>query len=203
MHKPVRKVVFVDRDGVINVDLWKYVETWKEFRFEKGALEALKILTDKGFDIFIISNQAGVGDGIFSEAAMWQVHEKMVATMAKRGIKIRGTRYCIHAKKEKCDCRKPKTRLLEKAVMNFTFDKEKTYFVGDKISAYYIFAIIIASIILGFWNEFFAERSIEKLLKRVALSAIVIRKGMKMDISGFWLWLTMQIQLSLLRGLPF
>jgi len=66
MTKASRKVVFIDRDGVINVDLWKYVETWKEFRFEKGALDALKTLTDKGFDIFIISNQAGVGDGVFS-----------------------------------------------------------------------------------------------------------------------------------------
>ncbi len=134
MQKPRRKVVFFDRDGVINVDLWKYVETWKEFRFEKGALEALKTLTDKGFDIFIISNQAGVGDGVFSEAAMWQVHEKMVAAMAKRDIKIRGARYCTHAKNARCDCRKPKTQLLDKAVANLTFDREKTYFVGDKLS---------------------------------------------------------------------
>jgi len=134
MTKAARKVVFIDRDGVINVDLWKYVETWKEFRFEKGVLDALKVLTDKGFDIFIISNQAGVGDGIFSEAAMWQVHEKMVAAMAKREIKIRGARYCTHGKKAKCDCRKPKTQLLEKAVMNLAFDREKTYFVGDKLS---------------------------------------------------------------------
>ena len=134
MTKASRKVVFVDRDGVINVDLWKYVETWKEFRFEKGALDALKILTDKGFDIFIISNQAGVGDGIFSEAAMWAVHEKMIATMAKREIKIRGVRFCTHGKKERCECRKPKTQLLEKAVANLMFDKTKTYFVGDKLS---------------------------------------------------------------------
>ncbi len=42
MRNPHRKVVFIDRDGVINVDLWKYVERWKEFRFEKGALEGLK-----------------------------------------------------------------------------------------------------------------------------------------------------------------
>ncbi len=134
MRNPQRKVVFIDRDGVINVDLWKYVETWKEFRFEKGVLDALKILTDKGFDIFIISNQAGVGDGIFSEADMWKVHEKMVAAMAKREIKIKGARYCIHGKKEKCECRKPKTQLLEKAVTNLAFDRDKTYFVGDKLS---------------------------------------------------------------------
>ncbi len=134
MQKPLRKVVFVDRDGVINVDLWKYVESWKEFRFEKGALKGLKTLTDKGFDIFIISNQAGVGDGVFTEAAMWNVHEKMVAAMGKRGIVIRGARYCTHSKKGNCDCRKPKTQLLEKAVAGVNFDKKKTFFIGDKLS---------------------------------------------------------------------
>ncbi len=134
MSKPSRKVVFIDRDGVINVDLWKYVETWKEFKFEKSALEALKKLTDKGFDIFIISNQAGVGDGVFTEAAMWEVHEKMAAAMAKRGIVIRGARYCTHGKKARCECRKPKTQLLEKAVAGLNFDKSKTFFVGDKLS---------------------------------------------------------------------
>jgi histidinol-phosphate phosphatase family protein len=134
MQKTLRKVVFIDRDGVINVDLWKYVESWKEFRFEKGALDGLKTLSDKGFDIFIISNQAGVGDGVFSEAAMWEVHEKMVAAMAKREIKIRGARYCTHGKKAKCDCRKPKPGLLEKAVARIDFDRKKTYFVGDKLS---------------------------------------------------------------------
>jgi len=134
MRNTQRKVVFIDRDGVINVDLWKYVETWKEFRFEKGALESLKTLTEKGFDIFIISNQAGVGDGIFTEAAMWEVHEKMISAMAKQGIKIRGARYCTHGKKARCECRKPKTVLLEKAVAKIDFDRQRTYFVGDKLS---------------------------------------------------------------------
>lgn len=134
MHRPLRKVVFIDRDGVINTDLWKYVESWKEFRFEKGALEGLKALSEKGFHIFIISNQAGVGDGIFTEAAMWEVHEKMIAVMAKRDIKIRGARYCTHGKKTRCDCRKPKTQLLEKAVAGINYDKHATFFVGDKLS---------------------------------------------------------------------
>ena len=65
---------------------------------------------------------------------MWQVHEKMVAVMAKKGIKIRGARFCTHGKKERCECRKPKTQLLEKAVAGVTFDRHKTFFVGDKLS---------------------------------------------------------------------
>lgn len=57
--------------------------------------------------------------------------------------------------------------------------------LGERISSYYIFGIILLSIILGFWNEFFAARAIEKLLKRVSLVALVIRKGEKMDVPSF------------------
>lgn len=129
-----RKIVFIDRDGVINVDLWKYVEHWGEFQFESTAIEALKTLTDRGFDIIIISNQAGVGDGVFTEAAMWDIHDQMVQELGKNGVLIYGAQYCTHGKKENCDCRKPKTRLLEKAVEGIAFDKAKTFFVGDKLS---------------------------------------------------------------------
>lgn len=134
MQKPLRKIVFIDRDGVINVDLWKYVEHWGEFQFEATAIEALKTLTDRGFDIIIISNQAGVGDGVFTEAAMWDIHDEMVQALGKHGVLIYGAQYCTHGKKQNCDCRKPKTRLLEKAVEGMEFDKNKTFFVGDKLS---------------------------------------------------------------------
>ena len=134
MTGKTRRVVFIDRDGVINVDLWKYVENWEEFRFEVGVLEALKALTDAGFDIFIVSNQAGVGDGIFSEAAMWDVHGKMAEELARHGVVIKGAQYCTHGKNETCDCRKPKTKLLERAVHGIAFDRKGTFFVGDKLS---------------------------------------------------------------------
>ncbi len=127
------KVVFIDRDGVINVDLWKYVERWDEFKFEEDVLPALKKLADNNFKIFIISNQAGVGDGVFTEAALWDIHNKMLAEMEKAGIKIAGTQYCLHGKKAGCDCRKPKTKLLENAVKGVTFEKSKTFFIGDKL----------------------------------------------------------------------
>lgn len=129
-----RKIVFIDRDGVINIDLWKYVEHWEEFEFEPNALDALKILCDNGFDIMIISNQAGVGEGIFTETAMWDVHERMIETMKNRGIFIYSAQYCTHGKEQNCACRKPKTGLLERATTGLEFDHKKTYFVGDKLS---------------------------------------------------------------------
>ncbi len=127
------KIIFVDRDGVINVDLiGDYIKTWNEFRFEEGALEALRLLSDQGYHIILISNQAGVGDGVFSESALKDVHSKMIKAMQKEGIKIRAAYYCLHGKDEGCKCRKPELGLFEDAVKGVPFLKEKTYFVGDK-----------------------------------------------------------------------
>ena len=134
MSKTPQKIVFIDRDGVINTDLWKYVEHWGEFEFEKTAVASLKTLTDRGFDIYIISNQAGVGDGVFSAEQLWDIHEKMVRHLETEGVRIKGAHYCLHSKKENCSCRKPKTGLLEAAVEGVSFDRNRTYFVGDKLS---------------------------------------------------------------------
>ncbi len=127
------KIIFIDRDGVINVDLiGDYIKSWGEFRFEAGALEALRLLTDEGYEIIIISNQAGVGDRIFSDAALRDVHSRMIAAMEQEGIKIRSAYYCLHGKNEGCKCRKPELGLFEEAVKDIPFLKAKTFFIGDK-----------------------------------------------------------------------
>lgn len=129
------KVVFIDRDGVINVDLiGDYIKTWEEFRFEEGALTALRKMNERGFKIVIISNQAGVGDGIFTEDALWDIHHRMVDELKKNGVTVSGTYYCLHGKDEGCKCRKPETGLFEKALKDFTIDRAKTFFIGDKAS---------------------------------------------------------------------
>ncbi len=130
------RVVFVDRDGVINVDLFNnYVKTWEEFKFHDTVIEGLKQLSDAGFKIIVISNQAGVGDGVFTEKALWQVHKKMLEVLKKKGVKIYASYYCLHGKKAGCECRKPKPGLFQKAAQNgLTFDKSRTYFIGDKVT---------------------------------------------------------------------
>lgn len=129
------KVVFIDRDGVINVDLLgDYIKSWKEFRFEKGAAEALKTLYERGYQIVIISNQAGIGDGVFSREALDEVQQGMLEDLKKRGVEIRASYYCLHGKKEGCGCRKPKTGLFEQAAKDIRFDCAGTFFIGDKAS---------------------------------------------------------------------
>ncbi|PIQ86566.1 MAG: Clp protease [Candidatus Omnitrophica bacterium CG11_big_fil_rev_8_21_14_0_20_45_26] len=130
------KVIFIDRDGVINVDLiGDYVKSWQEFKFEAGAVEALGQLEQAGFKIIVISNQAGVGEGIFPEKALWEVHEKMLKALTDAGVHIFASFYCLHAKNDPhCRCRKPKIGLFEQAAQKIGFDRSKTFFVGDKVT---------------------------------------------------------------------
>ncbi len=128
----MEKVIFIDRDGVINVDLMGYVEKPADFRFEEGAVEALKKLYEASYKIIVISNQAGVGDGVFTSEACWNVHKHMLAELAKAGIDIFSAHYCLHGKAAGCKCRKPEIGLFKEAEKRIEFDKSKTFFIGDK-----------------------------------------------------------------------
>lgn len=128
------RVVFVDRDGVINEDIvGGYITCWEDFKFHDTALSGLKKLTQADYKIILISNQAGVGDGIYSEKALQEVHGKMMGVFKKEGIRLHGAYFCLHGKQAGCECRKPKTGLFQQAAKNgVSFDKAMTYFIGDK-----------------------------------------------------------------------
>lgn len=128
------KVIFIDRDGVINVDLMgDYIKTREEFEFEAGAVEALKMFSSEGYKIVLISNQAGVGDGVFSEEALWDVHQYMLDELKNEGVEIEATHYCLCSKTDEgCDCRKPKTGMFVKAARDIAIDKSITFYIGDK-----------------------------------------------------------------------
>ncbi|GEM_PF-112506 len=130
------KVVFVDRDGVINADpIGDYIKRWEDFHFHEGVPENLKRLTEAGYKIILISNQAGVGDGVYPEEALWEIHEKMLESLKDRGVEIHASYFCLHGKDAGCDCRKPKLGLFRKAAQNsLVFDHSRTYFIGDKVS---------------------------------------------------------------------
>lgn len=130
-----KKVIFIDRDGVINHDLiGDYIKHWKEFSFLPGVLAALKDLTNHGFEIVIISNQAGIGDGIYTKEALSEITQKMLEEIKKAGSRVHSVFYCVHGKNEGCDCRKPKTGLFHQAQEKLHFSKTNTFFIGDKLS---------------------------------------------------------------------
>lgn len=127
--------MFIDRDGVINEDpIGDYVKRREDFKFMPGVLDALKQLVQSGFQIVIISNQAGIGDGEYTKEALKEITDHMLNELKKNRIPIRRIYYCLHGKNANCNCRKPKTGLLEQAAKNIQFNPSETYFIGDKIS---------------------------------------------------------------------
>ena len=132
----MKKIVFIDRDGVINRDPggWtehSYVEKWNDFHFLPGAKIAVKKLNDAGFDVIIVSNQAGVSRGFYTEEALNDITEKMVGEIEKAGGKIRKVYYCIHYNDDNCDCRKPKPGLFNRAERELGIVAGKSFFIGD------------------------------------------------------------------------
>ncbi len=127
------KAIFLDRDGVINKDpgFGDYIKNWKEFQFLPGAIEAIKRLNKNGYEIFVISNQAGVSKGLFTKDALDEITGNMLKEIETQGGKITSVSYCTHGTDEGCDCRKPNPGMIKKATEGMDIDFRKTYFIGD------------------------------------------------------------------------
>jgi len=134
------RVIFLDRDGVINKYPGDsdYVKSWEEFSFLPEVIPSLKELKDNGFGLCIISNQAGVGTGIFSRSALDSITTNMLRQLKKAGVELLGVYYCTHRPQDNCPCRKPKTGLIDKAIADFfklgiEVDFQDSYFIGDSL----------------------------------------------------------------------
>lgn len=130
------KVVFLDRDGVINEfpGNGNYVTRVKDFHLIPGALEGLRILTESGYTIFVVSNQAGVGKGVYSRDKLNRINRNMIKEVKKAGGKIKKVFYCTHRADAGCGCRKPGIDSVRKALesMNKSIrSAKKAFFVGD------------------------------------------------------------------------
>lgn len=127
------KIIFLDRDGVINrhPGFGDYVKDCREFYFLSGAKEAIRKLTEKEFNIYIISNQAGIAKKIFSKSKLKDITKKMLEEIKESGGKIKGVYYCTHRKEDNCFCRKPKIGSIQKAIKKKRIDLRDAYFIGD------------------------------------------------------------------------
>ncbi len=127
-HKPA---ILLDRDGVINIDGPGYVESWDEFEFCPGALEAIRKLTEAGWEIYVITNQSGVAKGLYSEQRLIDMHWRMMIEIRRAGGRILGVQFCPHTDEDECLCRKPRPGMLLKAAAKWGLDLAQSYFVGD------------------------------------------------------------------------
>ena len=134
----MNKAVFLDRDGVINVDNG-YVSNVDDFQFIDGVIEACKTASEKGYLLVVITNQSGIARGYFSEDQFHTLTEWMDWSLADRGVDLAGIYYCPHHEengigeyKVACDCRKPKPGMLFDAIKELNIDVTQSILVGDK-----------------------------------------------------------------------
>lgn len=128
-----KRAIFIDRDGVINRRPPKadYVKNWEEFEFLPGAVEALKLLNQMGYDIYIITNQSGIARRIMTERDLALIHKKLKEELRKHDVRIKGIYYCPHGWDDRCECRKPKPGMFFRASREHYLDLTKTIFIGD------------------------------------------------------------------------
>jgi len=135
-----KRAVFLDRDGVVNVDNG-YVSQVDDFEFIEGVIEACKTLKAKGYLLVLITNQSGIARGYFSEEQFHTLTEWMDWSLADRGVDLDGIYYCPHHNEKgigeykiDCDCRKPKPGMLLSAIEELNIDISQSILVGDKVS---------------------------------------------------------------------
>lgn len=132
-----RKTVFLDRDGTINVEK-NYLYRPEDFEFIDKAPEAIAMLKENGYQVIVITNQAGVARGYYTEEDVRRLHEFINKELEKWNTKIDAFYYCPHHPTagigkylSDCECRKPKTGMLQRASQDFQVDIEKSWMVGD------------------------------------------------------------------------
>ena len=126
-----RRVVVLDRDGVINRDLGRHVLRWEEFEFLPGALEAIARLCERGFYVSIASNQSCIEAGLLSTAELETITHRMNIEIVKAGGRLDGVYYCPHTTFARCMCRKPRPGLLLDIARRHAVDPASLIVIGD------------------------------------------------------------------------
>lgn len=129
----MQKAVFLDRDGVINIEK-NYLYKIEDFEFIDGVFDSLHYLQDLGYQLFIITNQSGIGRGYYSLEDFDKLTSWMLEEFSKKCIKISQVELCPHSPDENCICRKPKTGMIENIIKNYEIDLENSWLIGDKSS---------------------------------------------------------------------
>ena len=166
----INKAAFLDRDGVINHD-YGYVHKWKDFKFCKGVFEGLRIITDLGYKIIIITNQSGIDRGIYSENDYQKLTSNMLKALKKRNINITAIYHCPHHPNfskddyKNCICRKPKPGLFIKASKEFNISMDKSISIGDNERD------LIASKMAGIKKRYLISDKEDKLKSNFAISS--------------------------------
>ena len=129
----MKKALFLDRDGVINVEK-EYLYKIEDFEFIDGIFELIQHFMECGYLIFVVTNQSGIARGYYSEEDFEELTAWMLGAFYEHGIEITHVYYCPHHPdiSGECSCRKPKPGMLLDAAKAFDIDLQHSVMIGDK-----------------------------------------------------------------------
>ena len=127
------RIIFLDRDGVINRFPGKglYVTRPEDFQLLPRAAQAIARLTKAGCEIYVVSNQGCVSRGLITEKILAQMTETMMSEIRAAGGQIQKVYYCPHQTSDHCECKKPKLKFFREVIAGRAVDMKNVYFVGD------------------------------------------------------------------------
>ncbi len=129
----MRRLVILDRDGVINQDSDDFIKTPEEWQPIPGSLEAIARLTRSNYRVVVITNQSGLGRGLYKIETLNAIHEKMLRMLNEKGGKIEAIFFCPHGPDAECDCRKPNTGMFEELKSRSGWNLRGVPAVGDSL----------------------------------------------------------------------
>ena len=129
----MQKALFLDRDGVINID-HGYVYQIEKFEFTEGIFALLRLFIDKGYVLFIVTNQSGIGRDYYREEDFQVLTSWMLEELKQENIHIVSVEHCNHAPEVNCHCRKPEIGMIESILLSHNISLENSWLIGDKQS---------------------------------------------------------------------
>ena len=127
------KLVILDRDGVINFDSEHYIKSPAEWRPIPGSIEAIARFNQNGFRVAVATNQSGIGRGLFDMATFNAINDKMMELVFRQGGRIDALFFCPHTAAEECECRKPRTGMLDEIAARFHTELKGVPAIGDSL----------------------------------------------------------------------
>lgn len=127
------KILFIDRDGTIIFEPADgKIDSMEKLKILPNAVESLQKLSSNGYELIMVTNQPGLGTAKFSREKFDLPHQKLMETLKNNGINFKYVYICPHELEDNCNCRKPKTGLVDDFLRHNQINMDNSYFIGDR-----------------------------------------------------------------------
>jgi histidinol-phosphate phosphatase family domain/HAD-superfamily hydrolase, subfamily IIIA len=131
----MKKIVFVDRDGtIVREPRDEQVDSLEKLEFVPGIISGLKLLVESGYTLIMVSNQDGLGSKRYPRKSFRTVQKKILDLLEGEGIQFESVHICPHMPDARCECRKPKFGLVKEYATSTSYDRERSFVLGDRVT---------------------------------------------------------------------